>query len=133
MKTYAYYLHTNGDLICKPIESIESDSPFVKKIWTLDPKFREDAWLIVLESLALNANIDRVKELVKKWECTMKDLCNYMVRVETPTELEIEGLNIFLEKICHADPETWFKEIALIDWSNDEDFKQLAEKYDNVL
>lgn len=128
---YVYYLHENGNLIYKPIESVEPDSPFVKKIWNVEVTDRSTAWLIILESLALGANVDRVKELIKKWNCTMKDfVCNYMRYVDMPTDLEIKGLDVFLEQIHHVDSDEWFDDIMKIDFNNDEDIEKFMKKYD---
>jgi len=67
-----YYLHTNGELIFKKFRP-EDDSPFVKKIWSIDITRRETAWLLLIEALAMGARKDRIKELADKWGCDDKD------------------------------------------------------------
>ena len=72
MDKHYYYLHTNGDLIHKPASVVDSDpeyfdSPFVKKVWTIDTEDRGTLWIVLTEALALGANKERVKELQNKW------------------------------------------------------------------
>ena len=70
-----YYLHSEtGDLIFKR-EGFPPDpsSPFVKKIWPVDPSDRGNAWVIAIEALALGANKERVRELAEKWGLTDAD------------------------------------------------------------
>ena len=67
-----YYLHTNGDLIHKPAIVVDSDpqyfdSPFVRRVWTVDPEERGSAYIMLVEAAALGANMKRVLELAKKW------------------------------------------------------------------
>ena len=100
-----YYLHTNGDLIYKKFRP-EDDSPFVKKIWPMNTQNRATAWRLILEALALKAQINRINELVKKWGCDLKDLVNYMVRTH-PSDLEIDGLEIYFNKIAECDYDEW--------------------------
>ena len=103
-----YYLHTNGDLIWKKFRP-EDDSGFVKRIWPVDTTDRADAWKIILESFALGARFKRLQELIKKWNCDIKDLAEYMVRNLKPTDLEKEGICLYLEKINKCNPEKWFE------------------------
>lgn len=81
-----YYLHTNGDLIHKnDYEGISADfreSPFVRAFWMIDIHNREDAWGLVVEAAALEANKDRVKELAEKWMCTDQDALIYANRIK---------------------------------------------------
>ena len=104
-----YYLHTvTRDLIHKNYEP-ESDSPFVKAIWICDNTDRANAWKIILESLALGANIDRVRELCGKWNCDLKDFEEMLPRVR-PTELMKQGATVFLGEILDLDvDEYWDK------------------------
>lgn len=71
-----YYLHENGDLIYKPDADAISDirdSDFSRCAWSVDPSNRKGAWEILIESLALGANPDRVVQLAEKWKCTDAD------------------------------------------------------------
>jgi hypothetical protein len=100
-----YYLHENGDLICKKFAP-EPGSPAVRAMWRIDTKNRADAWMVILESLALGANIERVIDLAKHWECTVRDLPEYMRRAQ-PTKLRIDGLYMFL-RLHKINPNEWF-------------------------
>ena len=98
-----YYLHTNGDLIYKPAIVVESepgyfDSDFVKKFWCFNSADRKGPWTIALESLAMGARIERVKELAGKWGLTLEDFYEFMMR-SAPTEEVAAGIIIFAEKI----------------------------------
>lgn len=61
-----YYLHTNGDLIYKPMipEDIW-ETPFAKKVWLVSDIGRspEDFMLFLSDALSLKANPHRVEEL----------------------------------------------------------------------
>ncbi len=80
-----YYLHTNGDLIYKrDLEGTAEDilkSDFSRAFWPFNPKDREGAWDILVESLAAGANQDRVFELAKKWGCDDTDADIYAERL----------------------------------------------------
>lgn len=80
-----YYLHTNGDLIYKKdLDGTAADireSPFAVSMWPIDDQNRLTAWDTVVESLAIGANKDRVKELALKWQCTNEDAENYALRI----------------------------------------------------
>jgi len=106
-----YYLHTNGELIFKKFEP-EFDSDFVRKIWSIDTNNRANAWRIILESLALNANIERVKKLSLKWGCDLKDVVEYMKRAISPSNLEIDGLELYLTKIANKNYNEWMDWLA---------------------
>jgi len=101
-----YYLHTNGDLIWKKFEP-EADSPFVKKVWPMDPSDRANAWTILLEALALGASIDRARDLATHWNCDEKDLTEMMARVQ-PTDLMVKGMKRFLKDIIGVNHIRWF-------------------------
>lgn len=102
-----YYLHTNGDLIFKKFEP-EIDSTFVRKIWPIDLTNRMHAWRKVVESLALNANVERVKELASKWECDLKDAVEYLGNENNPTKLRKNGFEKYLTEIAGVDYDSWF-------------------------
>jgi len=114
MRYWYYYLHENGDIIGKNPVVVDSDSeyfnsPFVKKVWKIDLDNRSNAWMLVLEALALDARLDRVKELVEKWKLTKEDMLEYMVR-EIPTKLLVKGADLFLMRILNEnldDFEAW--------------------------
>jgi len=114
MKWY-YYLHTNGDLIGKnPIVVTDDyfDSPFVKEVWEIDTTNRGDAWTLVLEALALGANIDRVKELVNKWNLDLNDSFEMLIRLN-PNERMKNGLEIFVNKILNMNIDDYFNQFKL--------------------
>jgi len=115
MKWY-YYLHTNGDLIGKNPVVVDSDdeyfsSPFVKKVWLIETDDRADAWTLVLEALMLGADLNKIKELVKKWGLTYEDSKQYIVHTK-PTEELKKGLRLFAEKVLDMKPEDYFDKIA---------------------
>lgn len=106
-----YYLHTETkDLIHKRFEP-ENDSPYVKKIWKCDTTNRASIWKIVLEGLALGAKINRVKELCIKWHCDSKDFEEMLFRVK-PTELEIQGATLFIEKILNINVDKFWNDFS---------------------
>lgn len=80
-----YYLHQNGDLIYKTDhEGAVADireSPFARGLWSVDPTDREGAWNIAVESLAMGARPERIKELAAKWGLTDEDAAVYAERV----------------------------------------------------
>ena len=102
-----YYLHTNGSLIFKRFEP-ESDSTFVKRVWSVDITDRLSAWTILIESLALGADKARVKELAQKWRCDVKDLVQFMCRANQPTRIQSDGLGIFLSDILDLDSNAFY-------------------------
>ena len=106
-----YYLHTNGQLLYKRFEP-ESDSPFVRRVWPVDPTDRSTAWRILLEAIGMVTDTRQIRELAAKWGCDAKDLVEYMVRVEHPSMAEKDGLPIFIDKIIGADPDEWMNWLA---------------------
>lgn len=83
MRPYLYYLHTNGDVIGKPIGVLISDphyfdSPFVVTVWKIDMDNRAEVWSFVLDLAESTAKRSRVKELVDKWKLTPLDYLNYL-------------------------------------------------------
>jgi hypothetical protein len=93
-----YYLHTNGELIYKKFLP-EPDSPFVKAVWSIDTNDRTDAWRIVLEALALNANIKSVKQLAIRWDLDFDDSIEMQKRIYYPSDLMMKGFPIFVGTI----------------------------------
>lgn len=87
-----YYLHENGDLICKSdYEEIIADfqeSDFVKHFWMFDPTSRLVGWSVLVEALALSANEERVSELAEKWGCNDEDADEYTNRIGVETFLD---------------------------------------------
>lgn len=81
-----YYLHTNGELIYKrALDGIEADfreSDFVRMFWPCGTTNRQDAWTILVEASALNANPQRISELTKKWGCSDDDARIYADRIK---------------------------------------------------
>lgn len=92
MKHY-YYLHTNGDLIHKSVAVVESDpsyfdSPFVKKVWTIETEDRGSLWILLIEALSLGANNDRIKELQTKWGITNEDAQEFVSRANLVLKMD---------------------------------------------
>ena len=99
-----YYLHENGDIIGKNPIVVESDgdyfrSPFVKSVWRVDLDERNNAWILVIEALAMGAREERIRELATKWGLDFQDSLIMIRKLKAPTELQIKGFKIFVEKI----------------------------------
>lgn len=96
-----YYLHTNGELIYKrELGGTAADireSDFAVGLWPVDPKDRECAWTIIIESLAAGAKKERVFELAKKWNCTDKDAEIYCERIGC--KIDVDGDKYCANKI----------------------------------
>lgn len=107
------YLHENGALIWKRFRP-QDESPFVMRIWKLETDKRENAWTIVLEALALGADHVRVRELADHWGLTLEDLPRFLIR-ESPSDLLVTGLRVFLAEIREVDAHAWFE------WLNSHD------------
>ena len=103
-----YYLHTNGDMIYK--NTMPDNSDFVRRIWSLKIKDREDAWKILLEASALGAREYRIKELSDKWLCDLKDCVKMLKRVK-PTDLMRQGLPIWAKYVLGINENTLWTEI----------------------
>ena len=82
-ETRVYYLHTNNDLICKPMDNLPDvrDSNFAVALWKFDSQDRETAWSLLVEARSLGANEERIADLAEKWKCDDKDANNYAERV----------------------------------------------------
>jgi hypothetical protein len=81
-----YYLHENGSLLYKReldggTAADIRESPSARAMWPVEPEDRESAWNVVVEALALGADVDRVRELAAKWSCTDEDAAVYAERV----------------------------------------------------
>jgi hypothetical protein len=86
-----YYLHTNGQLIFKPGTECAADireSDFARMLWPCDPADRLGAWRILIESLSLGANEDRINELASKWACDDTDADEFASRA---------GIRLFMD------------------------------------
>ncbi len=101
-----YYLHTNGNLIFKPVSVVDYDpcyfdSPFVKKFWRLDFTDRFDAWRLILEALSMGCRVERAKELAQKWGLTFEDSVELLKRTppQKVTTDMMAGLGFLAEKI----------------------------------
>ena len=76
------YLHQNGNLIYKrnldnsTREDIQS-SDFSRAVWPFDKSNRLDAWTILVEAGAVNADKARITELAQEWQCTDTDASVY--------------------------------------------------------
>jgi len=111
-----YYLHENGDIIGKSPIVVEGDgdyftSPFVKKVWKVNLDERTDAWVLVIEALAMGARETRVKELATRWELNYQDSLMFIRRLKAPTEAQKKGFKIFVEKILKRDHEKYWENI----------------------
>lgn len=77
-----YYLHTNGDLIYKrelddgTVADLR-ESTFVRHFWPMDPQDRANAWRILVEASALDANPARIAQLAETWKCDDEDAEHY--------------------------------------------------------
>lgn len=127
-----YYLHTNGDLIWKPEIVVDTDpqyfdSPFVKHVWRVPADSDRDVpWTLLLESLAMGANLDRVKELANKWGCDGKDLPTYMAAIgPKPNPAMRKGIRIFLQDVLGVDPDAWFDWLAATPTGTEPDFSTM--------
>jgi len=113
-----YYLHSNGDLIYKNPVVVESDplyfeSDFIIRHWKMDFSNRQDAWIMILESLALGADLRRVKDLAGKWEMTFEDSLE-MLRRANPKDvnnLMRRGMSSFVEKVIEMDLEEYWEKV----------------------
>ena len=115
MKWY-YYLHSNGDLIGKNPIVVDSDpeyfnSSFVQKYWLIDTTDRLNCWNFLLEATGLGANKERIKELSHKWELTLEDLPNYLIRTPNPTETQRKNLRKFIKEILNLNEEETFDKL----------------------
>jgi len=114
-----YYLHTYGSLIWKSAIVTQNapdyfDSPFVKKLWKVNLSNREDCWRVVLEALALNCPLPRIKQLANKWNLTYKDSLQLLKRTKPSLEMK-EGLSIFVKEILHMEVDEYWKKVEK-DW-----------------
>lgn len=117
-----YYLHTNGNLIYKNAYVVDSDpdyfdSPFVKKWWRFDSTERQNAWAIMLESLASGLNISRAKELSTKWGLTITDFYEFMMRNTEPPKLQKDGIVLFAEKVMGMPEDEFFDKVREVNQS----------------
>lgn len=97
MRYYLYYLHTNGDVIGKPVSVLISDpyyfdSPFVVKVWKLNMDSRVDIWTFVLDLVECNAKKDRIKDFVQKWSLTPIDYLHYLALTGVHVDFDKDGI-----------------------------------------
>lgn len=74
-----YYLHENKNLIYKNYSDAICDireSDLCHSAWAWDGK-RTTAWQILVESLSLGANKNRINELSELWNCNDEDAKKY--------------------------------------------------------
>lgn len=100
-----YYLHTNGEMIWKKFEP-ERDSPFVVQVWPVDLTSRANGWTIVLEGIALGANVDAIKFLMKKWSCTLEDSFTMAYKM-TPNPITAKGLKMLCAEVWGMEFQDW--------------------------
>ena len=119
-----YYLHTNGDMIFKRFEP-EGDSPFVKKVWSLDLTNRMNAWTIALEGLFLGAKTERIEDLANKWGLTLNDSIEMLTRRKGPSSEEVGGLKLFIKEILKMGEEEFWEKAK-------QEFKEKKEVSDGI-
>ena len=110
-----YYLHTNGDLIGKNPTVVDGDasyfdSPFVKKYWEIETDERATLWTLILESLALGARVERIKELARKNKCDKADSIKMLIRIK-PNGPMRKGITIFIKEILGEDVDQYWKDV----------------------
>lgn len=118
MKHY-YYLHTNGNLIHKSINIGNPydyfDSDFVHSWWEVDDTKREDAWIVILESLTYEkVNIKEIGELIKKWNLTYEDSKEMLVFFSENKMINSKrklGLSIYVKTFLNMTLEEYFNKI----------------------
>jgi len=93
-----YSLYTNGDLVYSYSNIPYVRSSLVVHVWPADQSSRANAWKILLESLALGANIDRVRELAQKWKCDEDDF-NLLLVNSKLSALMKEGVPLFFKEV----------------------------------
>ncbi len=126
-----YYLHTNGELIWKKFRP-ESDSPFVRKIWTLRPDERESCYIILVEAACMGANMTRILELAKHWGCDGADgltFCERMGFICQPKECEAgNGFELWHKEDAPERTHGWGSSplLALISYTRQGDFARAA-------
>ncbi len=81
-----YYLHTNGDLIWKRFRPEVEAGGFVRKVWKLDTSDRGNAWLIIIEAMALGARKSRTEALIAKWGLTDDDALEFVKQATSKGE-----------------------------------------------
>jgi hypothetical protein len=136
MSKYYYYLHENGDLILKLPIVVESDpeyfnSPFVRKVWTIDMSERASIWRFILEAIMLNASIERIRELMDKWKMTIEDSFEFIVRTQDPGETMKSGLEKIIVEIFKITVPEYF-EVRLRQWFIDQKAARVAVETPNV-
>ncbi len=128
-----YYLHENGELIYKRFWP-DDDSPFVKKIWPMDVSNRSNAWMILIEGIALGARIDRVAELAEHWHCDIKDMVEFMRRNPKADDLQKRGLHLLIENVFGLNYDQFMNWLATTpngqdpDWESWEQLQQEGSK-----
>lgn len=114
-KTWAYYLHTNGDIIGKhPMFYGDIEGNFVVRKWLIDTSERADAWRLILQALASGCDLKRAKELVDKWGLTYEDSKHMLIALKNEIGPELKkGLCIFIEKFLNMTEDEYFDKIEL--------------------
>lgn len=125
MEEHWYYLHTNGELIHKRTWPGEDGSDFVKKIWRCDPTDRENAWTIIIESLGLGANVDRIRELAAKWGCDARDFTQFLIRRPNPSEEIKRGGEAFLRQVAKLEPDAYWDWLGSTPKGSEPDFSKM--------
>ena len=132
-ENWFYYLHTNGELIGKRFRP-ESDSPFVRRVWSLDLADRGAGFILLIEAAALGARMNRVLELAKKWGMDGDDgfeFCDRAGFVCTKIETEAgEGIEVRHKEDDEARTSGVGSTplLALVSYVRDGDFADLAGK-----
>jgi hypothetical protein len=107
---YAYYLHKNGDLICKNAicyDDIEGD--LVCRKWLIDTDKREDAWRLLFEALHFGCNIDRAKDLITKWDLSRDDSRYAIIHLHSElNDILRDGLRLYVTECLGEDMDEFF-------------------------
>jgi len=91
MKTW-YYLAGDGSLLCSnDLAKLQEDFRYgdIQAYWFLDTEYRETAWRLLVEAVALGADMGQVRELAALWGCTDEDADIYAKKISV--ELQIDG------------------------------------------
>ena len=103
MKECYYYLHSETKDLIQKSKIVDKDpdyfkSDFVEKVWLVIRQDGRSIWKMILESLALDADIGKVKELAKEYDvCSFADVLKLLDKSK-PTQLMKDGLEIYVEK-----------------------------------
>lgn len=99
-----YYLNRCGNMIWQKLEPEKSD--VVVHVWPVNLTSRENGWTIILEGIALGANFDAIKYLMKKWSCTLEDSFTMAYKM-TPNPITAKGLKMLCVEVWGMEFQDW--------------------------